>query len=292
MLDGTILLAAGLLFVALIFAGLILVFSLFVTRGPRGAAQGPHAQTDLANMMILFQTMRDVVQEQKQLARQFNASLDKKFALLRGMVEAARREREELLKAQQGLRGLIEAARGEFDRHAAQGPPPLSSAPSTPPPISAPAASVAPPTPEVGRARTPAAEADAHESHFDVVAELREETEDLIDAWAGLDFGGDDPEPDEVDAPDETPSEPEDPAAARDAFRKLLNIESSMRSVGSGPSSSADSSRGNGQLGISPLHRRVYEYADAGMSEGDIARELGVGKGEVRMIISLRAKRV
>lgn len=291
MLDGTILLTAGLLFVALIFAGLLLVFSLFVTRGPRGAAPGPHAQTDLANMMILFQTMRDVVHEQKQLALQFNASLDKKFAVLRDMVEAARREREELLKAQHALRGFIETARTEFERRAQQGPPPLSSAPSSPPPVSAPAVSFAPPAPEVVPVRPHVSELRAAEASFDVVAELREETEDLIEAWAGLDFGGDAPDPDDVDALDEAPSEPEDPAAARDAFRKLLNIESSMRSVEDGLSSRGDLNRGNGRSAVSPLHQRVYEYADAGMSEGDIARELGVGKGEVRMIVSLRGKR-
>jgi predicted transcriptional regulator len=34
----------------------------------------------------------------------------------------------------------------------------------------------------------------------------------------------------------------------------------------------------------------VYEYHDAGMSVGEIAQELGIGKGEVRLVISLRQK--
>ncbi len=36
-----------------------------------------HAQTDLTNMMILFQRMRDILAQQKDLAREFNISIDK-----------------------------------------------------------------------------------------------------------------------------------------------------------------------------------------------------------------------
>jgi hypothetical protein len=39
------------------------------------------------------------------------------------------------------------------------------------------------------------------------------------------------------------------------------------------------------------LQRRVQEYADAGMSVPQISRELGIGKGEVRLILSLREGR-
>ena len=36
------------------------------------------------------------------------------------------------------------------------------------------------------------------------------------------------------------------------------------------------------------LHARVYDYNDASMSVAQIAQELGIGKGEVRLILSLR----
>jgi predicted transcriptional regulator len=35
----------------------------------------------------------------------------------------------------------------------------------------------------------------------------------------------------------------------------------------------------------------VYEYNDAGMTVAEIAHEIGIGKGEVRLILSLRKNR-
>ena len=36
-----------------------------------------------------------------------------------------------------------------------------------------------------------------------------------------------------------------------------------------------------------PLQQRVLEYSEAGMGVAEIARELGIGKGEVRLMLSL-----
>ena len=47
----------------------------------------------------------------------------------------------------------------------------------------------------------------------------------------------------------------------------------------------------NGGEYLTPIQQRVYEYSDAGMRVPEIARELGVGKGEVRLILSLRQDR-
>jgi hypothetical protein len=61
-----------------------------------------------------------------------------------------------------------------------------------------------------------------------------------------------------------------------------------------GPSSSEVIDRnhdGNGGQYLTPIQKRVYEYSDAGMRVPEIARELGVGKGEVRLILSLRHDR-
>ena len=35
------------------------------------------------------------------------------------------------------------------------------------------------------------------------------------------------------------------------------------------------------------LQQRIVEYSQAGMAVSDIARELGIGKGEVRLMLSL-----
>jgi DNA-binding NarL/FixJ family response regulator len=47
----------------------------------------------------------------------------------------------------------------------------------------------------------------------------------------------------------------------------------------------------NGRAKLTPLQQRVYEYSDAGMSIAEIANEIGIGKGEVRLILSIRKER-
>ena len=39
------------------------------------------------------------------------------------------------------------------------------------------------------------------------------------------------------------------------------------------------------------VQSRVYEYNDAGMSVAQISKAIGIGKGEVRLILSLRKGR-
>ncbi len=48
-----------------------------------------------------------------------------------------------------------------------------------------------------------------------------------------------------------------------------------------------DRSGNNGAGGLGPIQQRVLEYKEAGMTEAQIAKELGIGKGEVRLMLSL-----
>ena len=215
-----------------------------------------HQQTDLANMLILFQTMRDVVSEQKDLARRFNESLDKKVAEVRSLVEEAKTEREAMNRMERSMVANADPGSAALDT------------PAVPPSY---------PQATVGAEPTPSDDPE----------------DDLIDAWTGLDFGGDEPHPQDFDVPDELPQEPEDPAMAREAFRSLLSLDPTPGGMSfDEPGGLAPSPQGgdNGREDVTPLQRRVYEYSDAGMSDGEISKELGVGRGEVRLIRNLRGK--
>src|SRR5690606_34052701 len=87
---------------------------------------------------------------------------------------------------------------------------------------------------------------------------------------------------------------------ARAAFRSLLDMqheaphavpEAPRPGITPAPAPAGHAGEANGQRKLTPLQRRVHEYADAGMSVPQIARELGIGKGEVRLILSLREGR-
>lgn len=117
------------------------------------------------------------------------------------------------------------------------------------------------------------------------------EQADVPDYWVGLGFAnqpGESP-PSGKAAKEEGQGVPEpgDPEAARQAFRALLNMGQES-SVGTASRTETLDQPSAGEGGEGPLRSRVYEYSDAGMSIAEIASELGIGKGEVRLILSLR----
>lgn len=97
----------------------------------------------------------------------------------------------------------------------------------------------------------------------------------------------------ESDVP--TPSNGE---AAREAFRALLNMPMNESAQVAPPEMPGQTramaavlqEHGNGQGEIqfsAPLQQRVLEYSEAGMTVAEVSRELGIGKGEVRLMLSL-----
>ncbi len=200
-------------------------------------------QVDRTQLAILFQTVRDILEQQKVLSQR---------------VRDASRRFPELVKTVETLRQEVEALRAER---------------LTPP---------------------PAPETFAPESEGSATAQL-----DLpygyipeSERWVGLDLVGDAPDPHAFDVPEAPPVEPGDAEATRDAFRTLLDLQSepvpAAAPVAPRPAPAAAQAGGNGQTKLTPLQARVYQYCDAGMSIPQIAQELGIGKGEVRLILSLR----
>lgn len=287
MFDLATIAGAALLLAILASTSFLLLFLLRDTRLKSEPAQ--HMQTDLVNMMILFQTMRDILSEQKDLARQFNESLDKKVGTVRALVESAQEERMELRTAQREIAALLEKTRQELvglqGHIARQGPAEARDAPPTDPPS---ALNVEIPLP--ARDDSPGERPALH-----VVGQEKDDAgDDLIDGWTGIDFVGDEPRREDYVEPEPVSEKPEDAAAARDAFRALLDLDSPPLPPKTAPARGPDASTalsGNGRGNALPMQRRVYEYSDAGMTVPQIAGELGVGKGEVRLILSLRRDR-
>ncbi|MBN2308114.1 MAG: hypothetical protein JXR94_04040 [Candidatus Hydrogenedentes bacterium] len=241
------------------------------------ARQGPppperDPRMDLANMMILFQTMRDLLEQQKDLARQLNQSLDRKVAFIKESVDTALDDLAEMRKRVRELGEVVDELRAELNG-GQRAPRRPAAAPD--------------------RERAGSEEPDERPA-LNVLAlpKAPPATRDVIDNWVGLDFGGDAPDPLLFEVPEEPPGEPEDAEAAREAFRALLNIESALPAGQTGASASPGQEpparKGNGKGNTTPLQARVCEYSDAGMTVPQIAKELGIGKGEVRLMLSLR----
>jgi len=308
--------------VGMLAAFLALRYLYILYQREKKAASVRNPQQDLANMMILFQTMRDLLRQQKELVRQLNENIDQKIALIRKMVHAALDNHEKLVRAQRDLSAAMEDAKADLTSiqrqlsYASEGPEAghakspgrstragrisipdiergnvhnaeelrklatdFSDLPE-PEPL-APASSTARDISGIPKGRPRPAGARGAASNDDA----------LVDGWVGMDFGGADTVADEFEAaPSIPPETPEDPESAREAFRALLNMEGNRtaRPPATRGEPGATVRGGNGQGRIPPLHARVYEYNDAGMTVAQIARELGVGKGEIRLILSLR----
>lgn len=254
--------------------------------GSRSATRNVSA-ANLTEMAILFQTMRNVVHEQKILAREFNESVDKKVNLIRQVISKVVEEHNNLCRAHKDVALKLdevgrewEAVQTEVRRLREE----LG--------LSAPA----PPKREgAARPAQPKAEKTKDASPLRIVVEPKdtEPSGDLADLWVGFDFVGSDAEPFEV--PETPPEAPGDPEVTRQAFRALLSMSpeggrgaSRRETAAASETLAADS--GNGRGRGAPIRARVYEYHDAGMSIAEIAQELGIGKGEVRLMLSLREK--
>lgn len=238
------------------------------------------SQGDLANMMILFQTMRDILEQQKDLARQLNESLDRKVKFIKETVDSALRDLDLLRDPVKRIAGELASVTREIaaSREASSGE------------VSTGARQQA----DEDRPKEPTESRDRVAPRLEVLARpvQSEPAADLLEKWVGLDFAGDEPEPIPFQVPEEPPTTPEDPLGTRKAFRTLLNLEeASDRAARTGSTQTSNLASGNGRGRFTPLQARIYEYRDAGMTIAQIAHELGIGKGEVRLILSLRKER-
>ncbi len=233
------------------------------------------SQNDLTNTMIMFQTMRDILEQQKDLARQLNVSLDKKVQYIRNVVDSALGALREMHDTVHALSAELAAAKAELaalrtHEEAASGD-------------------------ALGEDREGVVLAAVQDAvpappaSFETLDQLlsEEPADSAPDTWAGLDSGEMDEEPEPAAIPPETPESME---ATRNAFRALLNLDkggSETRPRAEEPAGAG----GNGRTNTLPLKKRIYEYSDVGMNVSEIARELGLGKGEVRLILNLRKDR-
>lgn len=222
------------------------------------------AELDITHMTILFQSMRDMLRQQKELASEINDTIEKRVTFVRKTVDHALTELERIDARQRELAQAIAAMQEDVDE-----PPRYHDDLDTPV--------------EIDNVNTSANGNGDHRSDDailllpDVPRPLMGAPEDPEASWVGIDFGEDDAQ--QPADPTPPPEAPENAEAARDAFRALLNMDEPAATA-----TTDEPSNGNHSL----IHGRVYEYADAGMTVPHIARELGIGKGEVRLILGLR----
>ncbi len=243
------------------------------------------ARAEIADMTLLFKTMRDIIKQQKSIAREFNREIDGKMIAVKHLLEQGIQRNEKLFERQQELTAMIRDAKEELasvqrqarflrdDETAAERA--THKAPHVPHPetkTSTPGQRVKALPPEP----TPAVSEDQLAGTGVTQAPFSE--------WVGIDFQDFGENKSETSLPKVTPPEPpEDPEAARQAFRALLDMDDAAPSAAEAETNQDNMESGSGLH----LRKRVSEYSEAGMTVPEIARELGIGKGEVRLALSL-----
>jgi hypothetical protein len=303
-----IFIAALFIIAALSFGGFLLLVWFYRRNEARERDRFKQTKADIADMTILFQTMRDIIRQQKELAREFNERLDQKMGVVKEILGQGIERNKQLYEKQQSLGSAVEDAERNLKQlreqiartpGPASHPPeksatPVASATTDAPSDNLPDARIFPETDTVSapekstRMTSPQRDAGAPAAFAD---------------WTNFDMeepSAKEDEPEEEEVVD-APLAPEDPQAARDAFRALLDLDPHAAPMEPElPMAEEDTGQtllpeiegmagGNGSdRGMrSPLQRRVMEYRDAGMNVAQIARELGIGKGEVRLMLSL-----
>lgn len=257
-------------FSTLAFGALVLLAVWYWRNENRERVRLQQTRADITDMTILFQTMRDIIGQQKAMARAFNEDMEKKMLLVKQVLTQGVERNQKLYDRQKQLEARLDETLASLEsvqrqlQHARAESTQLRTA-------AMPAANM-PPPPAPLVPDTVVAEAPAP-----------------LDPWAGSDFELTDPAP--VLPEPELPPAPTaaESNSARQAFRALLNLDpvtglEDERSPVQEPSPAAGRPAHDP---AGPLRQRVLEYHSAGMPIADIARELGVGKGEIRLMLSL-----
>lgn len=343
---------------AAFFAAAVLLAIMLRNTEKKADQRLKQARADITDMTILFQTMRDIIGQQKALAKDFNEEIEHKMEQVKHILNQGMEKNKQLYDKQQRIVVELEEAQARIDGiyrqiadaqrtpggterrpavASAQAPampvgerlapavPRRPAAPAPPPsPTSTPVASAPParipvadprdvptgvrsPIIRTGRpAPDSASRALAGRLTPEEEARLSDTgvTKAPYTSWVAENLPAAPETP--AKAKPARPAEP-DPAAhgpsngdaAREAFRALLNMPApqgqpdrrpleAAGEMGARMAMAPDAPEGpdEGHMTAS-LQQRVLEYSEAGMTVAQVSRELGIGKGEVRLMLSL-----
>ena len=287
---GLIIAVGAIAFIASAVTFVMLLYKHFFLKERQRLQQ---TRADIADMAILFQTMRDVIRQQKTLAKEFNEDLDKKMAVVKDILSRSMQKNNQLADKQEALLLELTTARTEVDdmlrgmRKTVQAKPGSAipqqvqeqSAPPPAPAVVKPIKAPRPAPPDTAVKPAP----QTYEGAFVTWPDAAPDTPQMKT-----------PAPREKQ-PTPMPKKSDNPGAAREAFRALLDMEPSPPSpaepmhtpVSPIKATTNPSSGNNGQKNLTPTEKRVLAAYQTGMTVPEIAKELGIGKGEIRLILSL-----
>ncbi len=279
------------LFVLLILFALL--FYLWYDRYQRKLHE--HRRVEISELAMVFQTLRDIVSEQKALAKEFNEQVEEKLLLVRGIVSEAQNHmnkiNQELHEQSKKLKDLQEQIDGIVCQSHILTEKPSNNVKKNKTASISKLKSVheeLPFTPETERLE-PALdnlstlEKDKNdEINIELIeSELRNEKNAISPTISLMDAKEEDNKLDKKDLESLEREQDE----IKNEYRSLLGNSEKELATGNKQMSSNIVSDQTSEL--TPIQKVVLEYHNAGMTTSEIAKELGIGKGEVWLILKL-----
>ncbi len=221
----------------------ILLVVVYWKRERNAAARLQKTRDDIGDIADIFRTMRDILDQQKQHAREFNEEIDAKMAVVKQVLSQSLDRNEELYERQRLLSRELDTTALELKSMHHQ-----------------------------------IEELDQMVQNGRAMGRRK-----LRDAQQSI-------------AGPPVPEAPANPEKARNAFRALLEMKESeeqetqqQQANDTGTAVVADKSATDATMETTPSTLKQIEmYSAEGMSVSEIADKLGIGKGEVQMMLSLK----
>lgn len=258
------------------------------------AAKSFHS--DISHVTMLLNTMRDILQQQKDLARQFNENLERKSSAMRQLAGVAMENLEKLRETKRQVLEQLEEAReelaalhqqAEYLRERNERSIALAESAAKAPDLS-PEEPLAPPKAKAAKPKASGGRKSAAARKTAEAPPASEPAETPNPDWMPTPLPVS-PTEAEAAADDHSELPVEYTESSREALRSLLGLDKTDLASREtfAPVELATGPASNGKSFPAALRSRVEEYHKAGMSVAEIARELGLGKGEIRLILSM-----
>lgn len=258
-----------------------------------------HRRVEISELAMIFQTLRDVVSEQKILAKEFNEQVEKKISLIREIVNEAqnrmKRIQQDIHEQSQKLKELQDQMDGIFRQENTLKNVLNKNVQSSEAISIIEAESVYEEL--IGKV---AGEQNGREYSNNIKNEKREKKHTSVEGRDDLCLkeenknSRDDSLEEEYNKNVEKINGKlhedinEEQESIRNAYQSLLIGSAEDRKKAEVENSKMSLRKNDSQKEeLTPVQKMVLEYHQAGMTTAEIAKELGIPKGEVRLILSL-----
>ncbi len=252
-----------------------------------------HRKVEISELAMIFQTLRDVVSEQKILAKEFNENVEEKIGVVKKIVNEAKNklveieeaitkcnrrvqeveEEIELVLSRMGrLKELLSERESEIYRTINETENVLVEVKE--------------------RLKSDVEERKAEESNINVKSEFFEMKSNSGSVKPDHEESSECGPINEEEVVEKEGQISEEMKSLKSAYSSILGVDGERIDAEAKKVELESEDDGERKVDLTPVQKIVLEYHKSGMTTSEIAKELGITKGEVRLILSLALAKI